>query len=135
MPHVFDKKKIRFSFIPQQPQRGLSSFAPRTTNGYLLAISQLTGLFPFIYRSISAATRYGFLIEALSLLRRKPQTAERHVSLSRGKFKACSCFWEANVLTALRIRTSKARLSCSRRYSAKRSPWRILHPQTLFIIS
>lgn len=93
MPHVCGKKKIRFSFIPQQPQRGLSSFTPKTTNGYILAISQLTGLFPFIYRSISAATRYGFLIEALSLLRRKPQTAERHVSLSRGKFKACSCFW------------------------------------------
>ena len=40
---------------------------------------------------------YGFLIEALSLLRRIPQTAERYVSLSRSKFRACSCFW--NTLT------------------------------------
>lgn len=182
-----------------------SFFTPQTNHKRLRSQNQqLTGLLAFIYRSISAAiSGTVFLIEALSLLRRKPQTAEKHVSLSRGKFKACSCFWNIRLLPLARLysKSTADRLVYNRRTGlmllisgstptlallertpiqllvllehtdnylpfhvrafattdhvtlafvscvlqkhswlfkaipAKRSPWRILHLQTLFIIS
>ena len=136
MPHVCGKKKKFCSLVLSlNNYKEVLVLSPQELQTATFTQSASLRDFACLYTGHIRSTRYGFLIEALSLRRRIPQTAERHVSLSRGKFKACSCFWEANVLTALRIRTPKARLSYSRRYSAKRSPWRILHPQTLLIIS
>ena len=148
MPHVCDKKKKFCSLVLSlNNYKEVLVLSPQELQ--TATFTQLSSLrdFACLYTGHIRSTRYGFLIEALSLLRRIPQTAERHVSLSRGKFKACSCFWNTSKIIASLPDITLTDMAkwldlvlqkhgwLFKAIPAKRSPWRILHPQTLFIIS